>query len=81
MATKLAQKRVSPSHPGRLSRLVSESIFVFVPSSSMSSPDQQLQKEFQAMEKSPPPFIYARFEEKNILDCELVVSISVPIFD
>jgi hypothetical protein len=22
------------------------------------------------MEKSPPPFIYARFEEKNILDCK-----------
>jgi hypothetical protein len=31
---------------------------------------EQLQKEFQAMEKSPPPFIYARFEEKNILDCK-----------
>lgn len=30
----------------------------------------QLTKEFQAMQKSPPPFIYARFDEKNILDCE-----------
>jgi hypothetical protein len=24
------------------------------------------------MEKSPPPFIYARFEEKNILDCKQI---------
>lgn len=30
----------------------------------------QLTKEFQAMQKAPPPFIYARFDEKNILDCE-----------
>ncbi|KAG7530584.1 hypothetical protein FFLO_04947 [Filobasidium floriforme] len=34
---------------------------------------KRLQKEFQAMEKSPPPFIYARFEEKNILDWHFIL--------
>jgi ubiquitin-conjugating enzyme E2 J2 len=34
------------------------------------------------MEKSPPPFTYARFEEKNILDCmylELVINTALKV--
>jgi ubiquitin-protein ligase len=31
---------------------------------------KRLQKEYLAMQKAPPPFIWAVPEEKNILDCE-----------
>ncbi|KAI5453796.1 Ubiquitin-conjugating enzyme E2 6 [Naganishia albida] len=34
---------------------------------------KRLQKEYQAMQKSPPPFILARFEEKNILDWHFII--------
>ncbi|KAJ9117752.1 hypothetical protein QFC20_000030 [Naganishia adeliensis] len=34
---------------------------------------KRLQKEYQAMQKSPPPFIVARFEEKNILDWHFII--------
>ncbi|GHJ83847.1 hypothetical protein NliqN6_0249 [Naganishia liquefaciens] len=34
---------------------------------------KRLQKEFQAMQKSPPPFCVARFEEKNILDWHFII--------
>lgn len=65
MATKLAHKRVSCGRPPTDSIDPMSSAHELIPDFPC-----QLTKEFQAMQKSPPPFIYARFDEKNILDCE-----------
>jgi len=58
MASKAANKRVRISSPGHFPRLV----LIIAP---------QLTKEYVAMQREPPPFIWAAPDEKNILNCTL----------
>jgi hypothetical protein len=34
----------------------------------------QLAKEYMLMEADPPPFVWGRPDEKNILNCELMIN-------
>ena len=46
----------------------------------LSSPPLQLSKEYMAMQRDPPPFVWAVPDEKNILNCEYTNIITPSIF-
>lgn len=46
----------------------------------ISSPPLQLSKEYMAMQRDPPPFVWAVPDEKNILNCEYPSIITPSIF-
>jgi hypothetical protein len=74
MASKAAQKRVSrPAPAGAGFPLITPPHFsvTAIPPSRLL----QLSKEYIAMQKEPPPFVWAVPDEKNILTCAFVSDI------